>query len=166
MCLQNCNHSLMWNERDGLRTKKEKRFSRNFLCGNSLASALEQEPYLQGARREAHEGWNFKRSIISSPEGVTVLEIVDTERRFHEVSCSTCEFPWLLQAWGSNKSQEERRHEEEIRSKKFWAKQAFLLQEISEDFLWMTLHTSLSQWTPHTVQEKSLNTNEELTGLF
>lgn len=41
---------------------------------------------------ENSEGWNFKISTISSPEGAVALEIVDAEMRFHEeIYCLTYE---------------------------------------------------------------------------
>ena len=61
--------------------------------GNSSVSTLEQGPYLQGTGGELCEGRNIKRSTTSSSEGARVLEIVDTEMRFHEEThCSALNF--------------------------------------------------------------------------
>lgn len=61
--------------------------------GNSSVSTFEQDPYLQGTGGELCEGQNIKRSTTSSSEGARVLEIVDTEMRFHEeIHCSALSF--------------------------------------------------------------------------
>lgn len=64
-----------------MKIKRIETFPQEFLLwGNSPASlALEQELFLQEADEERH----FKRSIILSPEGPMVLEVVDTKMGYN-----------------------------------------------------------------------------------
>lgn len=92
LSLQSCIHSL-WLMGEMVWEAKGEIFPGISSVGNSSVSTLEQGPYLQGTGGELCEGRNIKRSTTSSSEGARVLEIVDTEMRFHEEThCSALNF--------------------------------------------------------------------------
>lgn len=96
-----------------MRVKREQRLTRNLLCGDSPASALEHQAYLQGAN--VHHSVKDRTSTeqLSQVEGAVVLEVVDTEMRFYEDTAhSAREFPRLFQAWDINMTHKVRRNEE------------------------------------------------------
>lgn len=126
-------------------------FSRNFFCGNSLASALEHQLHLHGAKcSQLCEGRSLKRAALSSPQEPWYISVIDTEIRcYKDVHCSTHESPGLFQAWrkGQKPKEEMLGRIQEILG--IISQTGFLFffnfkRQIY--FLWSTLHSSLSQY--------------------